>query len=158
MGPVGRAQGTWGPSLRPIPVERVEARPGRRSAPCPVPDARRRVRRGCPPGATLRVIHGWSPSPASGYPVPSGTGQLAQVASEPADVLRPWRAKFPGVEVSEQAVVGSPAGHLVDASAHAALVVVGRFTHGPRPGPRIGPVTHSVPHHSTAPVAMTAHS
>ncbi|MFE2675411.1 universal stress protein, partial [Streptomyces hygroscopicus] len=77
--------------------------------------------------------------------------------SVPADVLSPWRAKFPGVEVSEQAVVGSPAGHLVDASAGAALMVVGRFTHGPRPGPRIGPVTHAVLHHSAAPVAVIAH-
>ncbi|WP_432045189.1 universal stress protein [Streptomyces asiaticus] len=108
----------------------------------------------------LRVIHGWSPSPASGY-VPSGNGQSAQVASELTDVLRPWRAKFPGLEVSEQAVVGSPAAHLVDASAHAALMVVGRFTHGPRPGtrpgPRVGPVTHAVLHHSSAPVAVIAH-
>ncbi|MGV9854138.1 universal stress protein [Streptomyces sp. NPDC003442] len=107
--------------------------------------------------AALRVIHGWSPPSASGYPVPFGTGKSAQVASELTDVLRPWRAKFPGVEVSEQTVVGSPAGHLVDASAYAALVVVGRFAHGPRPGPRVGPVTHSVLHHSSAPVAVIAH-
>ncbi|KUL48412.1 MULTISPECIES: universal stress protein [Streptomyces violaceusniger group] len=107
--------------------------------------------------ATLCVIHGWSPPPASGYPAPLGTGASAQVASELTDVLRPWRAKFPGVEVSEQAVIGSPAEHLVDASAHAALVVVGRFTHGPRPGPRVGLVTHKVLHHSTAPVAVIAH-
>ncbi|WP_413098617.1 universal stress protein [Streptomyces sp. Inha503] len=106
----------------------------------------------------LRVIHGWSPPSTSGHPVPFGTGASAQVANELTDVLRPWRAKFPGVEVSEQTVVGSPAGHLVDASAYAALVVVGRFTHGPRPGPRIGPVTHAVLHHSTAPVAVIAHS
>ncbi|MCQ8186892.1 universal stress protein [Streptomyces rugosispiralis] len=107
--------------------------------------------------ATLRVIHGWSPPPASGRPVPFGTGASAQVVSELADVLRPWRARFPGVEVSEHAVVGSPAGHLADASAHAALVVVGRFTQGPRPGPRLGPVSHSVLHHSSAPVAVIAH-
>ncbi|MBD3002556.1 MULTISPECIES: universal stress protein [unclassified Streptomyces] len=107
--------------------------------------------------ATLRVIHGWSPSSASGCPALFGTGQSAQIASELTDVLRPWQAKFPGVEVSEQAVVGSPAGHLVDASAHAVLMVVGRFTHGPRPGPSVGPVTHSVLHHSSAPVAVIAH-
>ncbi|MBU3869120.1 universal stress protein [Streptomyces sp. 4503] len=108
--------------------------------------------------AALRVVHGWSPPPASGYPSPSGTGASAQVASELADVLRPWRTKFPGVSVSEQAVAGSPAEHLVDASAHAALMVVGRFTHGPRPGPRVGPVTHSVLHHSSAPVTVIAHT
>ncbi|MEU5607713.1 universal stress protein [Streptomyces sparsogenes] len=107
--------------------------------------------------ATLRVIHGWSPAPASGRPLSWNTGASARVARELADVLRPWRAKFPCVEVSEQSVVGSPAEHLVDASDQAALVVVGRFTHGPRPGPRIGPVTHAVLHRSAAPVAVIAH-
>ncbi|MFF5676126.1 universal stress protein [Streptomyces hygroscopicus] len=108
-------------------------------------------------GAALRVVHGWSPPSGPDGTARRDTGQSARVPSGPADVLSPWRAKFPGVEVSEQAVVGSPAGHLVDASAGAALVVVGRFTHGPRPGPRTGPVTHAVLHHSAAPVAVIAH-
>ncbi|GAA2324666.1 universal stress protein [Streptomyces cuspidosporus] len=107
--------------------------------------------------ATLRVIHGWSPPPVSGHPLLWSTGASARVARELAEVLHPWRAKYPCVEVSEQAVVGSPAEHLVDASDHAALMVVGRFTDGPRPGPRIGPVTHAVLHRSAAPVAVVAH-
>ncbi|MER7877591.1 universal stress protein [Streptomyces solisilvae] len=105
----------------------------------------------------LRVIHAWSPPSASGYTAPFDTGRSAQVASELTDVLRPWRTKFPGVEVSQRIVAGRPAEHLVDASADAALVVVGRFTRGPRTGPRIGPVTHSVLHRSPAPVAVIAH-
>lgn len=108
-------------------------------------------------GAALRVVHGWSQPDTYGYTAPFDAELAIQDASELRDVLRPWREKFPDIEVNEQSVVGSAAGHLVDASADAALVVVGRFTHGPWPGPRIGPVTHAVLHHSSAPVAVVAY-
>ncbi|MET7902258.1 universal stress protein [Streptomyces sp. NPDC005355] len=107
--------------------------------------------------AALRVLHGWSRPSPYGYTAPFDAEPAVQNASELRDVLRPWREKFPDVEVRERSVIGSAAGHLVDASADAALVVVGRFTHGPWPGPRIGPVTHAVLHHSAAPVAVIAH-
>lgn len=51
----------------------------------------------------------------------------------------------------------SPANHLVDASRKASLVVVGRKIRRSPIGAHIGPVTHAVLHHSTAPVAVVAH-
>lgn len=73
------------------------------------------------------------------------------------EVLRPWREKFPGVDVNEQAVVGSAGSHLIDASRDAALVVVGRRNRRTPVGAHIGPVTQAVLHHATAPVAVVPH-
>ncbi|WP_306943064.1 universal stress protein [Streptomyces phaeochromogenes] len=81
----------------------------------------------------------------------------AQVRHELSDVLRSWRTKFPGVEVHEQTVIGGAGSNLVDASRDAALVVVGRRTRHAQFGTHIGPVTHAVLHHATAPVAVVPH-
>ncbi|MFC7259316.1 universal stress protein [Streptomyces lutosisoli] len=112
--------------------------------------------------ANLNVVHGWNPPPPSyGY---GGAFDLersaelgAQVQHKLADVLRPWRKKFPGVEVNEQAVTGSAASHLVEASREAALVVVGRRNRHTPVGTHIGPVTQAVLHHAAAPVAVIPH-
>ncbi|GAA1914238.1 universal stress protein [Streptomyces sodiiphilus] len=111
--------------------------------------------------ATLRVIHGWS-VPLVGYEsasaIPPVNGELAaQIAGALKDVLSPWRAKFPEVDVVEQAVVGRPARHLVDESARAGLMVVGRRLRRSPLGRHIGSVTHAVLHHSAAPVAVVPH-
>ncbi len=73
------------------------------------------------------------------------------------EVLRPWRQKFPAIEVTEESRYGSPANHLVDASRTASLVVVGRRVRRSPLGAHIGSVTHAVLHHSTAPVAVVSH-
>ncbi|WP_319053965.1 universal stress protein [Streptomyces europaeiscabiei] len=78
--------------------------------------------------AGLRVVHGRSRT----------------TCREPADVLRPWQDKFPGVAVTEEALVGDAGAHLVDASRGASLVVVGRRTREGSLGPRLGPVAHEV--------------
>ncbi|MEU1788156.1 universal stress protein [Streptomyces sparsogenes] len=70
-----------------------------------------------------------------------------------SEVLEPWRHKFPGAEVTEQAVIGKAGSHLVGASRDASLVVVGRR----RRRTAIGPVAHAVLHHATAPVAVAPH-
>ncbi|MBC7271512.1 MAG: universal stress protein [Streptomyces sp.] len=112
-------------------------------------------------GTTLRVVHGWSPSPYEVYSlsVSPETQQLlaGQRAVALAAALEPWRAKYPNVEVVEEAVVGVPAHHLVDASRTASLVVVGRRIKRRRFGARIGAVAHAVLHHAAAPVAVVAH-
>ena len=72
-------------------------------------------------------------------------------------MLRPWRNKFPDVEVKEQAVVGRAARHLLEAAADASLVVAGRRNRRAPLGFHTGPVTHAVMHHSTAPVAVVPH-
>ncbi|WP_347568127.1 universal stress protein [Streptomyces sp. TRM75563] len=83
--------------------------------------------------------------------VGSGLGQHAVQAL--TDMLRPWRAEFPQVHVTETAVMAPPASELVQASQGADLVVVGRRSSSPV-GPHVGHVTHAVIHHSTAPVAV----
>lgn len=113
-------------------------------------------------GATLRVVHGWSLPPVYGYPAmvpaPTPQGELeASVAKALRDTLRPWRAKFPGVEVEEECVVGRAADHLAQASADACLTVVGRRIRRAAAGVHVGPVTHAVLHHSVAPVAVVPH-
>ena len=91
--------------------------------------------------AALRVVHG---------------------RNDPADpalaaALRAWRERFPDVEVSEQAVIGTAGSHLTDASRDASLVVVGRRSRPASVGPHIGPVTHAVLRHALAPVVVVPH-
>lgn len=107
----------------------------------------------------LRVVHGWSMPPhvahLADHALDDETGR--QEASGVERVLEPWREKFPGVRVVEQTVVGNPGAHLVDAATDASMVVVGRRSRPTSLGARIGPVTHAVLHHATAPVAVVPH-
>ncbi len=106
---------------------------------------------------SLRVVYGWNPPSSYAYglaTVPECQEALARgVAAALAEVLRPWRQKFPHVEVLEQSRYGSPAHHLVDAS----LVVVGRRIRRSPLGAHIGTVTHAVVHHAAVPVAVVPH-
>ncbi|MGW7821609.1 universal stress protein [Streptomyces puniciscabiei] len=112
--------------------------------------------------ARLRVVHGRSPE----LPYYDNGGDLnAELHDELtgemhrglSDALEPWRHKFPGVEVTEQAVIGKAGSHLVEASRDASLVVVGRRRRRTAIGEVIGPVAHAVLHHATAPVAVVPH-
>ncbi|WP_416984703.1 universal stress protein [Streptomyces sp. T028] len=109
----------------------------------------------------LRVVHGWNPAAVYGYGAALDSGLNAELAQEArnglSEALRPWRDKFPGVEISEQAVIGGAGRHLVHASRDAALVVVGREQRHAPVGGRIGPVTHAVLQHASAPVAVVPH-
>ncbi|MFI7296570.1 universal stress protein [Streptomyces sp. NPDC050121] len=111
--------------------------------------------------AGLRVVHGWNPAAVYGYGAALDAGLGADLAEEArkglSDALRPWRDKFPGVEVREQSVIGGAGRHLVHASRDAALVVVGRKRRQAPVGGRIGPVTHAVLQHASAPVAVVPH-
>ncbi|WP_369221198.1 universal stress protein [Streptomyces sp. R39] len=96
--------------------------------------------------AGLRVVHGRSgPEPREGQ------------AGVRTRILGPWRAKFPGVEVTEESVVGDAGAHLADASHTASLVVVGRRIRRAALGSHIGPVAHAVLRHAAAPVAVVPH-
>ncbi|MFD5626565.1 universal stress protein [Streptomyces sp. NPDC127072] len=113
-------------------------------------------------GANVRVVHGYKPPTSShgygdAFDIEPSAEVGARVRRGLADVLRPWRSKFPGVEVDEQALVGTPGSHLVDASRDAALVVIGRRNRRTPFGNHIGPVTHLVLHHVAAPVAVVPH-
>ncbi|MFF0473972.1 universal stress protein [Streptomyces sp. NPDC004284] len=73
------------------------------------------------------------------------------------ELLEPWRAKYPGVEVAARVVVGSAGLELVGAAGGASLVVVGRRTRRSVLGAHIGSVAHAVLHHSPVPVALVPH-
>ncbi|WP_405962512.1 universal stress protein [Streptomyces sp. NBC_00723] len=111
---------------------------------------------------SLRVVHGWNPPPYYAYGTPANPALHEALALSDAEALAeavaPWRKKFPDVEVVEQSRYGSPAIHVVDASRHASLVVVGRRIRRSSFGAHIGHVTHAVLHHSAAPVAVVPHS
>lgn len=109
----------------------------------------------------LHVVHSWNLPPYFVYGLPADPRLNAQLAAQEADslaeALRPWRQKFPAVEIVERPRSGKAANHLVDASHDASLVVVGRRIRRSPLGAHIGPVTHAVLHHATAPVAVIPH-
>ncbi|MGW3208889.1 universal stress protein [Streptomyces sp. NPDC001135] len=109
----------------------------------------------------LRVVHVWNPPPYYAYGMalePAVEREMAKGdATILSEVLRPWRQKYPDVEVVEQSQYGSPSLLLIEASHEASLVVVGRRIRRSSAGAHIGTVTHAVLHHSTAPVAVVAH-
>ncbi|MFF3744276.1 universal stress protein [Streptomyces kronopolitis] len=113
--------------------------------------------------APLLVVHGWSPPAYYGVDVVGVyPNWAADIAAEETEDLRkaflPWREKYPAVDVTEQAVVGHPAHHLLDAAAGSELVVIGRRTPSAKATPfRIGHLAHAVLHHCPAPVAVVPH-
>ncbi|MFF7969850.1 universal stress protein [Streptomyces sp. NPDC007905] len=112
-------------------------------------------------GASLRVVHGWVEPPTSFYRF-YGDAELygsleREHATVLADVLRPWRQKFPDTEVIEASRCGGAAQVLVTASRDACLVIAGRRVRTRPLGAHIGHVAHAVLHHVSAPVAVVAH-
>ncbi|MFI6489520.1 universal stress protein [Streptomyces sp. NPDC050564] len=112
-------------------------------------------------GTSLRVVHGWNEPPYIAYGMPPDLEMNAHIAAEEAaavsEAVRPWRQKYPAVDVAEDSLSGKAAHHLVDASREASLVVVGRRVRRSPVGAHIGPVTHAVLHHACAPVAVVPH-
>ncbi|MFF8024579.1 universal stress protein [Streptomyces sp. NPDC007896] len=112
-------------------------------------------------GTSLRVVHGWDAPPYIAHGMAPDFELNAQIAAEQGaaltEALRPWKLKFPDLEVAEDSLSGKAADHLVDASHEASLIVVGRRIRRAALGAHIGPVTHAVLHHATAPVAVVPH-
>ncbi|MFJ4692259.1 universal stress protein [Streptomyces sp. NPDC088766] len=112
-------------------------------------------------GTALHVVHAWTLAPYYVYSLPAapeiGAELGRQEAAALAEVLRPWRTKYPDVQVVEISRPGSAADRVLDAAREASLVVVGRRIRRSPLGSRIGPVAHAVLHHCTAPVAVVAH-
>ncbi|MHB9864225.1 universal stress protein [Streptomyces sp. YIM S03343] len=113
--------------------------------------------------AVLKVVHGWRLPPYgtawSGTPDQAQQDELEARGQQTLEaLLEPWRAKYPGVEVVKEAVVGQAGAHLVDASRGASLVVMGRRSRGTAlVGTLIGPVTHEVLRNAAAPVVVVPH-
>ncbi|MCI3278215.1 universal stress protein [Streptomyces cylindrosporus] len=110
----------------------------------------------------LRVLYGWNLPPYYTYGLSADPDYHDEIARQQsaalADAVRPWRRKYPDVEVVEESRAGSAANYLVDVSSGASLVVVGRRVRRNPVGFHIGPITHAVLHHATAPVAVVAHN
>ncbi|MFI2184455.1 universal stress protein [Streptomyces sioyaensis] len=108
---------------------------------------------------TLRAVHGRHLS-AYAYNLGGGVDRIAaeesaQIArSELAAALRPWREKFPDVDVIEQVILESPAPALLHGTANAELLIVGRRHRGRLLPPRIGHVVQAAVHHAPCPVAI----
>ncbi|WP_031077904.1 universal stress protein [Streptomyces sp. NRRL WC-3742] len=109
-------------------------------------------------GARVRAVHGWDLPPMFGYAggaVPAT--EVEQLEALEAKLLSlavaVQREQHPEVEVVEDVRLGAARG-LVEASAGAALVVVGRRRRPIEFGPRLGRVAHAALHHAEAPVAV----
>ncbi|MEV0489752.1 universal stress protein [Streptomyces atratus] len=114
-------------------------------------------RRACP----LQVLHSWPAPLFYGYGStydPKVPAQINQSMAAGLDkALRPWRDRFPTVEVKARTPMGHAAQQLLDAGADAGLIVVGRRIRRSLLGAHIGSITHAVIHHATSPVAVVAH-
>jgi nucleotide-binding universal stress UspA family protein len=111
----------------------------------------------------LLAMSSWNPPAYYGaFTMGANEGWAAEVEAEETEslrtALRPWREKFPSVDLVEQAVIGQPARCLLDAATDAALVVIGRRAPlRPATPVRIGHNAHAVLHHCPAPVAVVPH-
>ncbi|UYQ65671.1 universal stress protein [Streptomyces peucetius] len=105
----------------------------------------------------LRIVHSWH-DPFFHHHRAAGDGgsnAQAEVASALSRAVRPFRDRFPAVQVSEESPTGRPAWRLVEAATDARLVIVGRRLAAS--GSHIGSVTHAVIHHAACPVAVVPH-
>ncbi|WP_405776686.1 universal stress protein [Streptomyces sp. NBC_01538] len=105
-------------------------------------------------GVRLHVVHAWAlPSDAAAWPF--GVPEEERATWEDhevqllADVLRPWREKYPEVAVQEDVLLLEPAQALLHHGEHAALVVVGAT-----PGTEWGEVVPALLRGATRPVAV----
>ncbi|MDX3227112.1 universal stress protein [Streptomyces sp. ME19-01-6] len=113
--------------------------------------------------ARLRVVHAWE------LPAAAPSAWMIGVLEEDrgmwedqegqavSDALRPWRRRYPQVEVLPDVVLLNPAQALVSSSARALLLVVGRRTADRVAERHLGPVAHAVLHHAHCPVAVVPH-
>lgn len=89
--------------------------------------------------------------------VPALMEEVATGRREMTRAQASWREKYPAVPVSSECLQGHQAQDLVEASRQARLVVVGLRRRASRLGTHVGPVVHSVLHHTAAPVAVVPH-
>ncbi|MFF3447752.1 universal stress protein [Streptomyces sp. NPDC002667] len=111
------------------------------------------LRRGTP----LHAVHAWELPAAARRALPFAPPEADRARWEDqevqllADVLRPWREKYPSAQVYEDVRLRSPAAALVHASDSAALLVVGRD------GTALGPTLRTVLSRSRCPVTLVPH-
>ncbi|MFD8154878.1 universal stress protein [Streptomyces sp. NPDC059720] len=124
-------------------------------------------------GTGLRVVHAFrtafrpapvpsvlvAAAPEGPPPVPRPPAhELAEAERTVAAVLRPWRARYPSVAVTETVAEGRAAAVLIRAAHDAGLLVVGRRGTDHRAGFHTGAVTHAVLRYVGCPVAVVPHA
>jgi nucleotide-binding universal stress UspA family protein len=108
-------------------------------------------------GTGLHIVRAWRlPSPAERWmpyaPPEEDRGSWEdQEVQRLSDALRPWREKYPDVGVYEDLRLQSPPAALLQASASAELLVLGRADR------TLGPTLHAVLEHTACPVAVVPH-
>ncbi|MFF7993548.1 universal stress protein [Kitasatospora xanthocidica] len=112
--------------------------------------------------APLRAVHVWSPPVGSEYMAFDAIGGLQTELSSVernrfTDLLAPWLARRPEVDVTPDLIRGSATVTLVDAAADARLLVLGRRVRRTLLGTHLGPVAHAAIHHVHCPVALVPH-
>lgn len=107
--------------------------------------------------AWVRAVHVWTmpSSRFAGAYAATIREAAAAAAGRLAGAVAPWRERFPGVRVVEEAPAGHTVGELVTRSSRADLLVVGaRSNCGGHYGLHLGSVSHGVIHHADCPVAV----
>ena len=110
-------------------------------------------------GLALTVIHAWNINAYThGVAVSALSDVWADLRTEQevmtAAAIAGWQEKYPQVDVRTHILQGRPADILVDASEHAALVVVGSRGRGGFRGLLLGSVSRDVLHRAHCPVAV----
>jgi nucleotide-binding universal stress UspA family protein len=108
-------------------------------------------------GAPVVAMYGWHERDYGASSMTTWTHSAERIAIEEGmlgDILATWRAKYPTVEVSGQAIPVHPARLLADGSEHAGLVVVGSRGRGEFAGLLLGSVSQEVLQYARCPVAV----
>ncbi|MEU5272532.1 universal stress protein [Streptomyces hygroscopicus] len=111
----------------------------------------------------VRAVRAWALPPVFEYgtaylrAVDEAGGIEAAERKRLAEALLLWREKYPRVPVTEHVEMGNAAEVLLTSAAGAGLVVVGRYSHRPAVGPRLGHVAHALLHHAACPIAVVPH-
>ncbi|MET9895310.1 universal stress protein [Streptomyces sp. NPDC006465] len=108
--------------------------------------------------APLRAAYAWHVPLTRGVPGVEERTRIRKAAERAlAELLEPWRAKYPGVVVQADVHEGRAAHVLVRAAGGAGLLVVGRRRRHTAVGAHTGPVAHALLHHMPQPVVLVPH-
>ncbi|MFH8407084.1 universal stress protein [Streptomyces sp. NPDC018019] len=114
-------------------------------------------------GTSLRAVRAWNIPPVlvwggEAMRAADDAGGLEPLERKRlADAVRPWRERFPQVEVVEHVEMGGAGQVLLAGCARARLLVVGRRSPGRHDLRKIGAVAHAALHHAPCPVAVVPH-